>query len=95
MNRYETALLVAFATFSLPTFALYHVMVFKVNQQLPPDRRIPHRSYWGGWSRLREEHKGFFPRSFLYQAAVTGAVMCLLIALAVAGFRFWEYWAGG
>jgi hypothetical protein len=94
MNHFEVALLAGFLTVCLPTFMLFHIMLFRVNQHLPPERRIPHHSYLGAWSRLREEYQGFYPRSFLYQATVTGAVMCMVFAVAVFGFRWWEFFAG-
>ena len=84
-------LFIAFIASYLPAFGLYHLMVFRVNQQLPPDRRIPHFRYIGEWNRLAKEYKGFYPRSFLYQLALTCAVTCLVIALGLAGFRVWEY----
>jgi hypothetical protein len=69
-------------------------MIFKVNRNLPPDRRIPHSLYLGGWKRLAREYKGFYPGSFLYQFTLTCAVTCLIIAVGLAGFRVWEYAAG-
>jgi ABC-type spermidine/putrescine transport system permease subunit I len=94
MNHFTMALLAGFLTASLPTFALFHFMLFRVNQHLPPDRRIPHQLYWGDWRKLRNEYLGFYPRSFLYLATVTGAVMCLGFAVALFGFGWWEYFAG-
>jgi hypothetical protein len=90
MNQYETILLTGFVVSYLPAFDLYHLMVFRVNQQLPPDRRISHSLYLGGWSALVSEYKGFYPRSFLYQLTMTCAITCLTVAVGLAGFRVWE-----
>jgi len=94
MNQYETMLLIGFIAFYVPALGLYHLMVFRVNQQLPLARRIPHSLFWGGWSRLAKEYKAFYPESFLYQFTLTCAVTGLIIALGLAGFRVWEYAAG-
>jgi hypothetical protein len=94
MNQYERILFVGFIASYLPAVGLYHLMVFRVNRQLPPDRKIPHFLYKGGWNRLAREYKGSYPRSFLYQFTLTCAVTCLIIAVSLAGFRIWEYATG-
>jgi hypothetical protein len=66
-------------------------MLFGVNQHLPPDRRIPHSLYLGGWNRLAREYNGFYPGSLLYRFTLACAITCLLIALGFAGFCVWEY----
>lgn len=90
MNRYETMLFCGFIVFYLPAFGLYHLMVLRVNRQLPSDRRIPHSLFWGGWNRLSSEFERFYPRSLLYQFTLTCAVICLIIAVLFAGFRILE-----
>jgi hypothetical protein len=94
MNRYETMLFVGFIAFYLPAFGLFQLMIFIVNRHLPPDRRIPHSLYFGGWNSLAKEYKGLYPRSFLYKFTLTCAVTCLIIAVGIAGFRVWEYVMG-
>jgi hypothetical protein len=94
MNQYETMFLIGFIAFYLPAFGLYHLMVFRVNRQVPPDRRIPHSLYFGGWSRLTTEYKTFYPRSVVYQFALTCAVITMIVAVSLAGFRLWEYVKG-
>jgi hypothetical protein len=94
MNQRETMFLIGFIAFYLPAFGLFHLMIFRVNQQLPPAQRIPHSLFWGEWSRLAKEYKAFYPESFLYQFTLTCAVTGLIIALGLAGFRVWEYAAG-
>lgn len=94
MNQYETTLFICFIAFCLPAFGLYQLMIFRVNQQLPSDRKIPHSLYFGGWGRLAREYKGFYPRSLLYRFTLTCAVTCLIVAVGLAGFRVWEYAAG-
>ncbi len=94
MNEYERILFVGFIACYLPAFGLYHLMVSKVNRQLPPDRRIPHFLYKGGWTRLGRQYKGFYPNSFLYQFTLICAVACLIIAVSLAEFRIWEYATG-
>jgi hypothetical protein len=94
MNQYETILLTGFVVSYLPAFGLYHLMVFGVNQQLPPDRRISHSLYFVGWSRLVSEYKSFYPKNFLYQLTMTCAITCLIVAVGLAGFRVWEYATG-
>jgi hypothetical protein len=46
MNQRETMLLIGFIAFYLPAFGLFQLMIFRVNQQLPLARRIPHSVYW-------------------------------------------------
>ena len=95
MNRYETMLLIGFTALYAAAFGLYHLMIFRVNQQLPlDDRRIPHSLYLGGWKRLARDYKRFYPRSFLYQFTLTCAVTGLILAVGFAGFRVWEYVMG-
>jgi hypothetical protein len=91
MSQHEATLLIGFVAFYLPAFGLYHLMVFRVNQQLPSDRKLPQLLCLGGWSRLAKEYKGFYPRSFLYQFTLTCAVTGLIIALGIVGLRLWEY----
>jgi hypothetical protein len=94
MNHYETILFIGFLAFYLAAFGAYHLMVFKVNRCLPPDRRIPHYLSLGRWNRLAREYKGSYPRSSLYQFTLVCAVTGLIIAVAFTGFRVWEYAAG-
>jgi len=94
MNQHEKILFLGFIAFYLPTFGLFQLMIFRVNQHLPPERRIPHSLYLQGWNRLSREYKGFYPKSFLYQFTVIWAATCLFIAVGFAGFRFWEYAMG-
>ena len=94
MNRYEIALLVAILALYFPAFGLYHLMVFRVNRQQPPDRRIPHSLFWGHWNKVEKEYKGFYPRSILYQLTLSCAVLLLTLAVALLAFRSWEYLSG-
>lgn len=94
MNGPETTLLGGFTAFYLVAFGLYHLMVLRVNQYLPPDSRIPHSLSLVGWNRLAREYERFYPRSSLYPLTMTCAVTGLIIALVFAGFRIWEYAAG-
>jgi hypothetical protein len=91
MNQCETILFIGLILCYLLAFGLYHLMVFRVNVQLPPDRRIPHSLYFGGWNTLARQYKGLYPRSSLYQFTLTCAVACLIIAAGFAAFRVWEY----
>jgi hypothetical protein len=86
MNQHETMLLIGFVAFYLPAFGLFHLMIFRVNQQVPPGSRIPHSLYWRGWSRLGKKYNEFYPRSFLYKFTLTCAVTCVIIAIGFAGF---------
>jgi hypothetical protein len=94
MNQYEKMLFIGFIAFYFPAFGLYHLMIFRVNRQLPQDRRIPHHLYSGGWNRLAREYKGFYPRSSLYHFTVVCAVTGLIIAVGFVGLRIWEYATG-
>lgn len=95
MNLYEKALLAGFIASYLPAFGLFHLMIFRVNRELPSNRRIPHHLYFGEWERLAKEHKRLYPSSFLYQIALACAVASLTVAVVFAGFRIWEYLARG
>ena len=94
MNRHETALLIAILALYFPAFGFYHLMVFRVNRHQPPDRRIPHSLFWGHWSKLEKDYKGFYPRSILYHLTLICAVSVLILAAALFAFRFWEYMSG-
>ena len=94
MNQYELGLFAAFVAFYVPAFATYHFMVFRVNQQLPSSRRIPHSLSLGQWNRLATEYKGFYPRSILYRVTISYAVTVLIIAVVLLILRFWEYARG-
>ena len=93
MNPYEKALLVGFMAFYLPAFGLFHLMIFRVDRELPSDRRIPHYLYFGEWKRLATEYKRLYPSSFFYQIALACAVACLTVAVAFVALRIWEYGA--
>lgn len=93
MNRIEDILLAGFIAFYLIVFGLYHLMVSKANQQLPPHSKIP-RSLAPSvfrWNSFATEYKRVFPRSLLYKIALTCAVADLIIALFFVGFRIWLY----
>lgn len=94
MSRYDTALVVLILALYFPAFGLYHLMVYRVNREQPPDRRIPHSLLGGNWNRLRTEYKSFYPRSILYQLTLSCAVSVLILAVALVAFRFWEYTSG-
>ena len=91
MNQRETMLLVSFLPFYSSAFGLYHFMIFRVNQQLSADRKIPHHISLLGRKRLAGEYKVFYPKSVIYPLAFGCAVTCLVIALAFGGYRIWEY----
>jgi hypothetical protein len=91
MNQYETAILTVFVVLFLPTFALYHLMVFRINKYLAPDRRIPHSTSFLRWRRLGESYKEFYPRSSLYSLARSSAFILLFIAAAMVVFRVWGF----
>src|SRR5437879_13772093 len=81
MEQPEATLFGIFLALYLPAYTLYHFMVFAANKQLPSDKKIPHSLFWGGWSRLRDEYRTFYPRSRAYDAAVGFSVACLCVAL--------------
>jgi hypothetical protein len=87
-------ILVLFVAFYLPTFALYHFMVFRVNQRSAPDRRIPHSTSFLAWRRLGESYRELYPKSILYSLTKSSAIVLLLIAVAMLIFRVWEYCSG-
>ena len=88
MSRYDTALLVSILAAYFPAFGLYHLMIYRVNKEVPPDRRIPHSLSWGHWSRLRSEYKSCYPRSILYPLTLSCAFVLLSLALTLVAFRF-------
>jgi hypothetical protein len=94
MNQYGKWMFIAFMAFCLPTFALLHFMILRVNQNLPRSRRIPHSLSWGNWTRLASDYKSFYPRSNLYRLTESGAIISLILAVAMFAFRFWEYAKG-
>ena len=91
MNKPEVTLLYSFSVLYFPTLAMYHLMVFRVNRWLPPDRRIPHSLSLIGWGRLAAEYKRFYPRSRLYWLTVACAVGLLVVAAIFVIFRVTGY----
>ena len=77
--------------FYLPAFSLFHFMIFRVNSNLAPDRRVPHSLYWGGWGRLRSEYISLYPRSCVYQLTLWCHVTIVVLAVSFFALRFWEY----
>ncbi len=103
VNRYETALFLVFATFWFALFGLYHFMIYAVNKRLPVSNRIPHvRVSRGGlwlshgfqWTRVRNDYKRLYPRSFINQVTVGCIASIVVIAIAFVAFRIWEYTHG-
>jgi hypothetical protein len=96
MNRCETLLFLGFTVLFLSGLGLHHFMAFRLNQQLPPGRRIPQYLgfYSRGWIELVTEYKSFYPRSSLYQFTLAWAICCLIIAGGLAGVCIWEYATG-
>jgi hypothetical protein len=88
MSQYDTALFLLILALYFPAFGLYHLMVYRVNREQPPDRRIPHSLFWGHWSRLRTAYNSFYPRSIVYQLTLSSAVSVLILALALLALRF-------
>ncbi len=94
MDRSDEALFIAFIVVYVPTWSLYHFMIFRVNKELPLYRKIRHSLFYGGWTKLRDEYKGFYPRSSLYHLTVSGAISCLVIATVIFVFNFWKLLVG-
>jgi len=94
MGRYETAVFVLFIAVFLPTFATYHFMVFRVNQHLEQDEKIPHSTSFLTWHRLGPIYTTQYPPSPLYRLTTQSAIVLLLLAVAMVVLRAWEYSAG-
>ena len=95
VNRYETALFVALLPFYFVAFGLYQFMVFAVNKHLAASEKIAHSLFWRGWNRVRNNYKGLYPKSSIYQLSLLCAVTVAAIALAFVALRVWEYTHGG
>jgi hypothetical protein len=89
-----TTLLAAWLTLYLAAFGLFHLMIHKVNRELPNDDKIPHSLYWGRWKRLQKLYKDFYPRSSLYSLTLVLAAGGLMLAIAAATILWWQYAAG-
>jgi thiosulfate reductase cytochrome b subunit len=74
---------------------LYHLMVFRVNKNLPFSERIPHSLTFGQRDRLATEYRAFYPRSNVYQLTVVCVCTLIILAAIFAGVRIWEVVAGG
>jgi hypothetical protein len=94
MSSADKALLVLFLGLYLLAFGLYHFIVFRVNRNLPSDRRIPHSLYWGGWNRVRSEYTSLYPRSRVYQFTVWCSAVLVILAGSFCVLRFWGYLIG-
>jgi hypothetical protein len=80
--------------FYFTAFFLYHFMLFRVNQTLPPNQRIPHSLTFGNRDRLGTEYKALFPRSHVYQMTLLSAFTLIALAVLFAGIRIWLAAAG-
>lgn len=89
-----TALLGGFLTLYLVAFGMFHLMVFRVNRGLTDAQKIPHWIYWGGWNRLRDTYKGFYPRSPLYSVTHVLTIGSFGFALAAAAVLWWQFAVG-
>ena len=69
-------------------------MVFAVNKHLAALEKIPHSLFWRGWNRVRNNYKGLYPRSSIYQLLLLCAVTVAAIAVAFVALRVWEYTHG-
>ena len=91
MNDHYVGFFVAvFIAFYFPTFLGYHLMVFRVNQCLSIEDRIPHSLSLGEWNLVTKKYKGFYPRSILYQLILSWAVTGFVLAIAIFVIRFWD-----
>ena len=86
----QSLILALCGAFYFASLILYHQMVFRVNKNLPLSERIPHSLTFGQRERLGREYRALYPRSILYQLTMLCAVTVFVLALAFAGFRFWE-----
>jgi hypothetical protein len=83
------------AAFYFTALVLYHLMVFRVNKNLPREERIPHSLTFGQRDRLSKEYRALYPRSILYPLALACAITVVALALAFAGVRIWDAARGG
>ena len=86
----QSFILALCGAFYFASLILYHLMVFRVNKNLPLGERIPHSLTFGQRDRLGREYRALYPRSILYQLTMLCAVTVFVLALAFAGFRIWE-----
>jgi hypothetical protein len=77
----------AFLTCFLGAFALYHLMVFRVNKYLDVDEKIPHSISFDQRVKLRDLYKTFYPRSPVYPFTTICATATLLLACGFAVFQ--------
>lgn len=82
---------VMFLAFFVPAFSLYHLMIFRVNRQLPPQDRISHFLYWSEWNRLKKLYKALYPKNIVYPFTFACAVTVLILAVTLLCIRFWGY----
>jgi hypothetical protein len=76
--------------FYFTAFFLYHLMVFRVNRNLPPNERIPHSLTFGQRDRLGTEYRALYPRSYVYQLTLLCGFTLIVLAALFAGIRIWE-----
>ncbi len=94
MNLLTAVLLIALFVAYLPALGLFHLMIFRVNRHLPMREKIPHSLYLGGWRRLRDQYKGFYPRSVLYELTLSSSVVFFILAIVIVVLRVWAYVTG-
>jgi hypothetical protein len=86
----QSLILALCCAFYFAALSLYHLMVFRVNKNLPFSERIPHSLAFGQRDRLAQEYRALYPRSILYQLTRLCAVTVFLLAVAFATLRIWD-----
>lgn len=86
----QSLILALCCAFYFAALSLYHLMVFRVNKNLPFGERIPHSLTFGQRDRLATEYRALYPRSRLYQMTLLCAITVLVLAVAFAGLRVWD-----
>ena len=87
MNNLEIGIAIAMIVIYLLAFALFHLLIFRVNRRLPQDRRIPHSLYRGDWNRLATEYKASYPEGNLYSLTLLSTILFFALALATVVLR--------
>lgn len=81
----------AFLAFYLAAMFLYHFMVYRVNKHLAVGEKFPYSISFGERQQLRDLYRSLYPHSPIYQFTMTCAVMVLVLALALVGYRLWDF----
>lgn len=94
MNETEKLLFLTTGILITITSGLRWLVIFEVNQWLPPGQKLSYHWSWLNWKEIETRYKEFYPRGNLYRLTLQSAIVLIVFALITAGYFGWESIAG-